>query len=85
MTHASAELLCGIVGGSLTLFGNEADRQAFVDLGVFPEDVDIPLATAGQLWRVSDAKRIALKLANLSLIDLQLGVSILRSVFTTNS
>ena len=60
------------IGGSLTLLG-EAERQAFLDLGVFPEDVAVPLTTAGQLWSLRDAKGMAIKLANLSLIDLHLG------------
>ena len=60
------------IGGSLSLLG-ERERRAFFDLGIFPEDVEIPLATAAQLWSVPDAKPIALKLANLALVDLRLG------------
>jgi hypothetical protein len=60
------------IGGSLGVL-RDAERQAFIDLGVFPEDIPIPLATAGQLWGVRDAKGMALKLANLSLVDVQLG------------
>ena len=60
------------IGGSLRLLG-ETEREAFLDLGVFPEDIAIPLTTAAQLWRVRDAKGTALRLANLSLTELQLG------------
>ena len=62
------------IGGSLGLLTGP-EREAFVDLGVFPDDVDIPLSTAAQLWAVPDGRGIALRLANLSLVDLHLGAT----------
>src|SRR5262249_42495792 len=60
------------IGAGLTLLG-EGERRGFFDVGVFPKDVEIPLATAGQLWGVEDPKELALSLADLALVDLQLG------------
>ena len=60
------------IGASLSLLADR-DRDAFMNLGILPEDAAIPLATAGQLWDAVDPKRIALRLANVSLIDLSLG------------
>lgn len=49
---------------------NEHERQLYYQLAIFSEDVDIPLTTVAQLWRVSAfaAKMLCIRLADLSLL-----------------
>ncbi len=50
------------------------ERERFVELAIFPEDTDVPLATVAQLWRVTgglddfDAEELCSRLHGLSLL-----------------
>jgi WD40 repeat protein len=57
-----------------------ADRRRLVELSVFPEDVAIPLAAAGSVWKLDelDAEDLAQRLARLSLLKLDLQRGVLR-------
>ncbi|MDH3672402.1 MAG: TIR domain-containing protein, partial [Gammaproteobacteria bacterium] len=61
------------LGASLELL-TEAERRRFIELGVFPEDVPIPLETVGRLWQATtgfdnlDTEELCSKLFSLSLL-----------------
>ncbi|RSM77832.1 hypothetical protein DL991_18695 [Amycolatopsis sp. WAC 01375] len=62
------------VEASLRRLGN-TDRGRFLELGIFPEDMDIPLEVVHLLWSASglsaaEARRLGRRLADLSLITL---------------
>ncbi len=66
--EASLELLDG------------AGRRRLAELAIFPEDAAIPLAAAAAVWELDelDAEDLARRLAQLSLVKLDLGRSVLR-------
>ncbi|MEM8961085.1 MAG: NB-ARC domain-containing protein [Acidobacteriota bacterium] len=64
---------------------SEGDRERFVELSIFPEDIDIPLDTVNKLWRATasfefyDTDRLTQDLADLSLIlEADLGRAVIR-------
>ena len=61
------------VGVSLA-FQREVERRQYVELGIFPEDVPVPIATAARLWGMEDtaAETVLMDLADLSLLKLDL-------------
>lgn len=58
---------------SLELLSSDCRQRSF-DLGIFPEDTDIPLAVLSQLWSLDDfeVEELTGELANLSLLTLNL-------------
>jgi WD40 repeat protein len=58
------------VGRSLELL-DDAARRRYLDLGIFPEDTDIPLSVLSLLWGLStrDTRRACVDLAELSLVQ----------------
>ena len=63
-----------VVESSLEIL-DEADRRRFIELGIFPEDVGIPLSAAGPVWGLGEeeTEELAIRLARLSLLKLDLG------------
>lgn len=68
-----------------------ADRERCIQLAIFPEDVDVPIAVAGELWGLDafDTEETLARLNNASLVDfdLKLGTisvhDVMRSYFAT--
>ena len=60
------ELSLGMLGG---------DRIRCLELGIFPEDVDIPLSMVAQIWHIDDQEtdEVAIRIGQLSLAKLDLG------------
>jgi hypothetical protein len=67
------------VGISLDLLEPD-ERQHYAELAIFPEDVGIPLVTIGQMWELDefDTEEVAQRLAELSLLRLDLERGIIR-------
>src|SRR5262249_57302469 len=61
-----------LVGATIDVslsFLSDADRNRFVQLGVFPEDIWIPEDVLGLLWGAGEAQRLCWQLARMSLVD----------------
>jgi len=75
--------ISGVLEVSLDLL-EVADRRRLAELSIFPEDVAIPLAAAASVWGLdeNDSEEVALRVARLSLVklDLQRGALALHDV-----
>ena len=69
-----------VVEVSLEFLHDEDKRRHYRELGIFPEDAAIPLTTVAALWGLGkpDAKALAVRLAGLSLLKLDLKTGTLR-------
>ena len=69
-----------VVEVSLEFLDDEDKRRHYRELGIFPEDADIPLTTITALWGLGepDAKALAVRLAGLSLLKLDLKAGTVR-------
>ena len=67
------------IGASLNLLEEER-RERYLQLAVFPEDIDIPVSTVNQLWRLNSFKtmRECENLHDLSLVRLSLKTDTIR-------
>ncbi len=63
-----------------TSLPDATDRRRFAELGIFPEDVEIPLTAARTAWGLGEveAEEFAIRLARLSLLKLDLGRGAMR-------
>jgi hypothetical protein len=68
-----------VLGISLDLL-DAASRRRLIELSIFPEDVGIPLAATSTGWNLDeiDSEELAMRLARLSLIKLDLQSGVLR-------
>ena len=69
-----------VVEVSIEFLGDEDKRRHYRELRIFPEDTDIPLTTVAALWGLGkpDAKALAVRLAGLSLLKLDLKAGTVR-------
>ena len=69
-----------VVEVSLEFLDDEDERRHYRELGIFPEDADIPLTTTAALWGLDDldAEALAERLADLSLLKLDLKAGTVR-------
>ncbi len=69
-----------VVEVSLEFLDDEDERRHYRELGIFPDDADIPLTTTAALWGLDDldAESLAERLADLSLLKLDLKAGTVR-------